>query len=167
MNVRELLAVHEMLLARAAGIARRLPGNTDCPELPDTFAPENGATLRIEGEDAVLEWWIGNYDDDQRVQTRTSFPAALLDAYLQHRLEAAGMSVAMKRHPIFPLPWRAAWLGAAVAASAYILLLKDDWPGHAVIAAVAVYFAVLSLLIGGGGGRSLNSKKAGRLSRND
>jgi hypothetical protein len=149
MNALELLVVHEMLLARAAGVARRLRGNPDCAELPDTFAPEDGATLRMEGEDVVLEWWIGNYGDGQRIQTATSFPATLLDPYSQHLLKAAGMSVAMKRHPIFPLPWRAAWLGAAVAAFAYVLLLKDDWPGHAVIAVVAVYFAVLSLLSNG------------------
>jgi hypothetical protein len=114
MNVRELLAVHEMLLAHAAGIARRLPRNPDCSELPDTFAPEDGATLRIEGGDAVLEWWIGNSGDDQRIQTGTSFPATLLDPYSQDRLEAAGMSDAMKRRPIFPLSWWTARLGATV-----------------------------------------------------
>ncbi len=55
MNVRELLAAYDMLLARAVGVARRLPGNPDCTELPDTFAPKDGAKLRIEGGDAVLE----------------------------------------------------------------------------------------------------------------
>jgi hypothetical protein len=59
------------------------------------------------------------------------------------------MSGAVKRRPLFPLPWWAAWLGATVAAFAYILLLRYDWPGHPVIAVVSVYFAVLSLLTSG------------------
>jgi hypothetical protein len=56
------------------------------------------------------------------------------------------MSGATKKRPIFPLPWWAAWFGATVATFAYILLLRYDWPGHPVIAVLAVYFAVLSLL---------------------
>jgi hypothetical protein len=54
----------------------------------------------------------------------------------------------MKRR-LFPLPWWAAWSIATVAAFAYILLLRYDWPGHPVIAVLAVYFAMLSLLSGG------------------
>ena len=54
------------------------------------------------------------------------------------------------KRPLLPLPWWAAWSISTVAAFAYLLLLlRYDWPGHPVIAVVAVYFAVLSLLSNG------------------
>jgi hypothetical protein len=165
MNDHELLAAHEMLLARAAGVARRLPRNPSCAVLPDTFAPKDGATLRIEDGDAVLEWWIGGFDDCRRIQTGTSFPATLLDPYSQHGSEAASISDAMKRRPISPHAWWAARIGATVAAFAYILLLGHDWPGHPVIAVVAVYLAMLSLLIAGR--RTLPETKSSPISTDD
>jgi hypothetical protein len=55
-----------------------------------------------------------------------------------------------------------------VAAFAYILLLRHEWPGHPVVAVVAVYFAALSLLIGGWRRHaSFNAKKTGPMSTYD